>query len=106
MGSIPAAGEEKCRCPTMSSLVSCAGMRLDKSVRRPLDRDVNWRTPVQGGSLNVQGVAVCIERKKERKKERLNKSYAILVLYIYINYTFYDESTVTQLARSLAGFKN
>ena len=57
MGSIPVAGEEKIRCPNMFSFVSFARMALDKSVRRPSDRDVNYR-------------------ESQALKERLNKSYA------------------------------
>ena len=60
MGSIPAAGEDKIRCPNMFSLVSFAWMILDKSARRPSDRDVNWSPPC---------------RENHALKERLNKSY-------------------------------
>ena len=61
MGSIPVAGEEKIRCPNMFSFVSFAWMTLDKSVRRFLDRDVNW-------SLKC--------RESQALKERHNESYA------------------------------
>ena len=109
MGSIPAAGEEKFRCPNMLSLVSFAGMILNKcAVLRigtftggPLCREsrtlcreshplcrlknhtVEYMTTCRLSSCKTgvytvhlliileRGVAVCIERKKERKKELL-----------------------------------
>ena len=58
MGAIPTAGEEKFWCPNMFSLVSFAGITLDKSACRPSDRDVNWRPHMQGESPPVQGIHV------------------------------------------------
>ena len=57
MGSITVAGEENNRCPNMFSFMSFAWMTLDKSVRRPSDRDVN-------------------SRESQALEERLNKSFA------------------------------
>ena len=51
-GLISAAGKEKFRCPNMLSLVSFAGMTLNKCT--VLHQDVNWRPPVQGESSPVQ----------------------------------------------------
>ena len=51
-GSIPAGGEEKLLVRTRFPL--CHLQELHDTVRRPSDRDVNWRTPVQGQSSPVR----------------------------------------------------
>ena len=40
--------------PNTLPFVSFTGMTLHDTVRRPSDRDVNWRPPVQGQSSPVQ----------------------------------------------------
>ena len=50
---VPRSRRGKFWCPNMLSLVSFAGMTLDKACC-PSDQDVNWMSPVQGKSSSVQ----------------------------------------------------
>ena len=52
LGSIPSGGEEKFLVRTR--FLSCNLQECHDTVRRPSDRDVNWRPPVQGQLSHVQ----------------------------------------------------
>ena len=121
MSSIPAAGEEKLRCPNMFSLVSFAGMTLDKfAVLRigtltggPLCRESHpmcrlknptvinmitcWLSSCKTGVYNER-LVIILERgcsSMFRKKERLNKSYTKrAVTSFFKRYPCYTSITV------------